>query len=290
MSLLVSLNGGLGNLLFQLAAARTARYVTPNVALIEMTPGLFGRLQQYIGEIEIPLASKLQHQIFASSGSEWDCPKHHFTKALRYVFRPLMLEPIPAFTGIPQSFRRMTHVLDGYFQHPDWYRGQVARICAELVQNRPALLPQELSGVVAVHLRRSDYVRQGWDLKPAFYRAVVDRINSLQGVERVMILSDDAMVEELFALQVQASGLTVVDKGVFGPSSARRDFYLLAASQTLFLSNSTFSWWAAQLRFHSDPGNDRLIYCPNPWMPDGSGQLLQNPSWIGINAVYEVDS
>lgn len=290
MGFLVSLNGGLGNLLFQIAAARTARDSTPNVALIEMTPGLFGRLKQYIGEVEIPLASEFQHQIFASSRSEWEAPKRQFAKACRYVFRPLLVETIPAFDGIPHPIRRLTHVLDGYFQHPDWYRGQVARICAELVQTRPTSLPEELPGVVAVHLRRSDYVRQGWDLKPAFYRAVVDRINSLQGVERVMILSDDAMVEELFALRVQASGLTVVDKGAFGPPSARRDFYLLAASQTLFLSNSTFSWWAAQLRSYNDPGKSRFVYCPKPWMPDGSGQFLHDPSWFEINAVYDGDS
>ena len=281
----ISLNGGIGNLLFQLAAARTLHAMGYRVSLVEMNPGLYSRLATYVGNIDIPLAGRRTHHLISSRLVGESTRISSASKIASYLIPPICIEELEFDAPIPNVINLRTRVLNGYFQNQEWYYSQTEKICSAIESNRPARIPQSLDGVVGVHLRRSDYVRLGWDLSESYYLEVLNKIRST-GRENVIVVSDDQLTESLFITRLRAIGFNSVEKNKFMPSSALRDFYLLSASEHIYMSNSTFSWWSAKLHDHIRPNANDQIHCPDRWLPDGRGENLIAEGWDLIGASF----
>ena len=283
MTILVSLNGGIGNLLFQICAARQLSNSGREVRLLERTAGLYERAQQYIGDIELRRASSIDSYIYSDQLENGSVSHSRFVRLLARGVR-LVSTQTTAFDEVrPDRLKRRSRFLDGYFQHPSWYSSEVSRVTEQLRLNRPSDLPESLNGVAGIHIRRSDYVRLGWELPNSFYREVSARIGDCSEISSAIVASDDQLVEELFSERLRSTGLNVIDKAQFGAPGARRDFYLLSASEQFFMSNSTFSWWSAKLHQQSRSHKDGQIHCPEPWLPSGRGSHLIDATWDAIH-------
>lgn len=102
-------------------------------------------------------------------------------------------------------------------------------------------------GAVAVHVRRGDLLKKCNRVfavqSPAYYEQAARLVAERTGAERFFVFTDDpAWVRA----EVRLPGTTVLVSGSEG-ASAVDDFRLMARAAHVVMANSTFSWWAAWL-------------------------------------------
>ncbi len=177
--------------------------------------------------------------------------------------------------------------LAGYFQSWKYFTAAAAQIRTELTPP----LPQDdetralgewmqHSNAISLHVRRGDYVRNKKnselysECSPAYYRAALGR---LPAESPVMVFSDDpAWVRENLDLG-RKWRLASDRKSVSGLG----DLWLMTNARHHIIANSTFSWWGAWLKQLQG-----LTVAPKPWfrtkdMPDAD---LLPVDWLRLDA------
>ena len=255
----LNLDGGIGNLLFQYSAALKLQ-TQYKVSLQELTPGLIERLETYVGEID-PL------RLISSSGNR---------SLLKSNLGRLTTKWIPDFTPSELPYSKRVRLLKGYFQHSSWYGDSLQTVLEKIETKHQSDLISVPKNVTAIHLRRSDYVRLGWDLPMSYYENAISLHTSITEGP-VAIFSDDQIVSELFTNRLSAAGLTIYKDDHGRSPSALHDFLTIAKAQTIIMSNSTFCWWAVKLAQHTN--SEVVAYCPSTWLPDQKSNLLIDLTW-----------
>lgn len=147
-----------------------------------------------------------------------------------------------------------------------WQRERYARVAkAELrdLLGVSAERDERAIPIVAVHVRRGDYVRLGRALPSDWYRSALQAALERTGDAEIRIVSDDPQwCRENLDLGFPATT-------VHG-SSDLEDFRALADADTLVASPSTFAWWAGYL------GGVQVIY------PGGEFQCGVPKCWQAI--------
>lgn len=156
-------------------------------------------------------------------------------------------------------------LLLGFFQEPQWLELPTSDVVARLERHRgerPAKhLVRLVAGGTAVHVRRGDYVtsddarRTFGALNPSYYHSSLDKLQVK--IEDAIFFSDD--VEHVVNVFGVARGQ------VIGPRDTSDDFeslLLMSMASKLVIANSTFSWWAAELS-----GSRSKVCFPAPWFP-----------------------
>lgn len=276
VQLAINLDGGIGNLLFQYSAAITLqKRFGYEVTFIEITPGLNKRLETYIGKtgfatLECP----------PNSTSRFTTDKPFSRIAHKSMVNRVTTKWTPEFSICEAPFSKRVRYLKGYFQHPSWFAESKDLVLQKLDLNLKILnnnLPENLT---SIHLRRSDYVRLGWDLPLSYYESAIAFDEKIKEGP-VAIFSDDQIVSTLFEDRLLTAGIDVYKQESVSSQSALNDFVTISNSSRIVMSNSTFSWWAASLAKYSNPL--AKIYCPSTWLPTTGSEILIDPSWIQIN-------
>jgi hypothetical protein len=158
-------------------------------------------------------------------------------------------------------------ILNGYFQYYPALKEALPSICSEILKNGPVYPAQE---AVFLHIRRGDYVAKSdfhYLHGPEYY---------LKGIEilkpsHVHIFSDDIdWCKEQPWLQSLPNKTFIEEK-----DEIKSLFQMIACKQGAILANSTFSWWAAILS-----GNQNVVY-PSKWINQTVTDLFP-PTWIKI--------
>jgi hypothetical protein len=187
------------------------------------------------------------------------------------------LFPTYTSSGIGYDPALETHVLEnlifGYFQtykyleHPK-VRNLVDSLFLDSVSEWFEKCSSEMLEfpTISVHIRRGDYmnVQDSFGvLNSDYYNSAIEFTlkNSSIKYDRVLVFSDDfVLAKELF------SGLEISLPVQFAESpenSPEETLMLMAQSDALVISNSSFSWWAAQLGKKS-----KFVVYPSKWLRD----------------------
>ena len=167
---------------------------------------------------------------------------------------------IPEITSIPEEFL----YYHGYWLNPKWFRTYQDIFLKEL--SFPTLLPSDNQNTayasriietrsVAVHIRRGDYVKLGWQSKNDFY---------LQNVKKILVEHPDA-VFFVFSDDIdwcmqnrESMGLHLPSETMFVTGNTHGNNYidlqLMSMCNIMLLGRSAFGYLAMLL-------NKRLIYC-----------------------------
>ena len=263
------LNGGLGNQLFQFAAARALAlrletdvrldqrrllkrglrtYALDDFALNEQVSTICeGRLPEDRSKLRRTIA-----KIFAGKNADPTFREADFAYDARHA-------------DIQQSVR-----LDGYFQSYKYFAPYAEAIRsdltprldlrAEIEGKRSKLIPA--SSCVSMHVRRKDYTNPEISavhgvLHPDYYARALSVMNALLPDPPIIcVFTDDPQwVRDNLDLPPNARYISEQT------TSAFEDFILMSRCDHHITANSSFSWWGAWL----NPRSDKVVITPEQW-------------------------
>ncbi len=284
-TLIVSLMGGLGNQLFQYAAARRLAFVLGatlklDLAFLECDPKRHYRLGFF--NIGAPLAT-------STDVAPW---RTHdpLTRLWRLLDRQLPVrwragldEPATRFN--PEVLRATrARYMRGYWQSERYFADIADTVRAELTLRAPpstesAALASDMRAVhaVAVHVRRTDYV--GSTMHPpcteTYYRAAMAHLEARVASPHYFVFSDD--VEWGRTSLQSAHPLQFVTHN--GTERDYEDLWLMSHCRHHIIANSSFSWWGAWL----GRGPHQVVIAPQRWfgVPRDTRELLPS-SWLQL--------
>lgn len=228
-----------------------------------------GRLGNFLFEAAAMLAYAWDHDLEYSAPSESRDPKWH------PVYMPYLVHPgfepygrliVIKEVGMPyqelpfnEDWRGSNIQLQGYFQSEKYFKKYRERILAAF-RLRPA---EYLTGMVAVHIRRGDYLtiyKNGVPKHPPvssdWIRAQIEKFPGYA----FLFFSDD----------IEWCKKEYRDLPRCGFSEGRNEFEdlrLMSSCEHQICSASTFSWWAAWLNEHTS----KRIIIPKQWFSPGWG-------------------
>lgn len=138
--------------------------------------------------------------------------------------------------------------------------------------------------ILAIHLRRTDYLSQGDDkvggkdvsLPILYYKKCMERIKSID--EYLVIFVSDS-------IDYARESFGVKHNYRFEFNSEIIDFQVLLNADILIISNSTFAWWAAYL----NNKNNKVVFAPKYWLgfkvkeESPAGIMLPEWNWSEVS-------
>lgn len=275
----IHLLGGLGNQMFQYAAARVAaeRLGAPLMvhgeAGVRVTAEAFdqGRIAAEIGEV-FPAAVQsrtgvmLQAWREASGKAAYDAVlrelfPHHFTP------RELSMPNVRFFETYDERFWTLAPgaLLSGFFQSERYLTGAEARVrqwyqpapaIAERVDQLARTFPVDPAGMACIHVRRGDYLGERDGLAhPTLGRAV-----PLEYYERALAALPPGLKFAVFSddPDFTREHFRALDPWISPGESGAVDMLLMARCRYMVTANSSLSWWAGWL----NPRADKVVIAP----------------------------
>ena len=259
--IVVKLQGGLGNQLFQWAYGKSLSLKLDQPLYLDLSflnsfiPGITKR------EYELYYFDKIQDQIIQSL-SEYRLDNFRYQK----------------ITDNSNLYNN-THInyyLDGYFQNEKYFIE-----FQDLIKNQLQIKEHYLYTIsdiakqitecnsLSLHVRRTDYLLHDYHLPKGtqYYYAALEQIKSY---DKIFIFSDDiewCKANIKYHNSVFIENLTNI-----------QDLYLMSLCKNNIIANSSFSWWAAWL--NNNPG--KTVICPNSWFYAIDAKNFVPSSWIKI--------
>jgi hypothetical protein len=288
----VRLMGGLGNQLFQYAAARRIALVhgVPLKLDIAWFAGQRDRAYAlHALKIEEAFATPDElRQITGSSTSGIEKLLFHLRRRFRVGYgwtwiQERRLSPFDRRVAIARG----SVYLDGYWQSERYFDDIADTIHREFAIDVPgdgrALLDQmAATESVSVHIRRGDYVADPRKsaarsvCTPDYYRRCVTLFSERIANPHLFLFSDDP---RWVAANLRFEHPTTLVSTVPARPD-HEDLRLMSACRHHILANSSFSWWGAWL----NPVRGKLVLAPRRWMNDPrvDDRDVLPPGWIRV--------
>lgn len=292
MAVIVRLMGGLGNQMFQYAAARSLADRYQVELKLDLFDFEYHRLRRYeLGNFRIRAGIAGKDDV-RSLGmnivrlSLYGRLRHRFLPTLsKSVFREKTMAYDPKMESIA-----LPVYLDGYWQSERYFvfNRDVIRNDFQLTSqpdesNGEVLTRIKAVNAVSLHVRRSDYVTDSKTSKVLglcsldYYRNAVSYISEIVDRPHFFVFSDDhSWVQENLGFVTPRTIVTVnsSQNGVF-------DMMLMQCCKHHIIANSSFSWWGAWL----NSAHGKIVIAPKKWFVDDM-QLQTNDlipsSWIRL--------
>jgi hypothetical protein len=306
--IVVRLQGGLGNQLFEYAAARRLAESHRTSLAVDVSAYAGGRDKRHAGlegfarclmlfefctaarpasaedlhRLRDPfmISRKCSHRAVRALRRFWPgllLPRTHFRER-GYTFDPSVLE-------LPDNT-----YLDGYWQSEKYFRDIAGLIRSELQPRDPALLEYAEDylaklrnggrAVVAVHVRRGDFAfakevlrSTRVALRPLSLECVHECMRRF-GNDAVFLVFSDTEADRNWCRQnVRGTNLFFSER-----HSDMQDFVLMSRCDHHIIANSSFSWWAAWL----NPSRGKRIVAPRAWPRHGSSGFMDTRDLIPL--------
>lgn len=292
--IVVKLQGGLGNQMFQYAAGKALSEHSGKELKIDLS-----YLEQNKKQIEVFVSRPYELKLFPNIREDaGNFSTQNIGKAFRlftFLRKKKLLDVFTESTMAyePSFFRLKTPVLiDGFFQNEQYFLPFKSAILhafqfPSLSGKDPNnLILQDISHTmsVAVHVRRGDYLNnlilQHHGLcSKEYYTAAIERINKQYPGAKFYFFSDDiAWVKKELQQLVVHSFLVEGNEG----RNAWKDMLLMSKCKHQIIANSSFSWWGAWLNTNTE----KTVIAPEHWF---ANKVLQDQtkdicpsSWIRI--------
>lgn len=292
--LIIKLQGGLGNQMFQFAFASILAQKNKTKVVIEGS--IFERLEKTPGFTP----RKFELSIFDNQYdwvSESDVIEFHHLSKINKVRKKIGLnypkiynEPSLAFQSDALSIKSPVY-LKGYFQSYRYlvgYEGLIRKLFSFPVDtldeiNKEVLLKTKSTNSIAIHIRRGDYVSDkmtaeyhgscGLD----YYLEAIKLLASKNNNFTLVFFSDDSdWVKDQFRDLPYSKIFIDHNKN----EDSWKDMFLMSSCSHNVIANSSFSWWAAWL--NANP--EKKIIAPKKWFKtkDLNTQIVLPEGWIKL--------
>ena len=272
--LLVKLQGGLGNQMFQYAAAKgiskTNQHIYLDHQFLEKNDTDTGDFTarkyelQVFKNLKAYKANPRQLKLFRSSG--------FYYKFLRFFFKTAVIRQIEnEYVSFPQASGKTVNLyLDGYFQSEKYFKHLRKLLMKEFAFPPLDTVNEQLRNkiinapnAVSLHIRRGDYLKSPiiYDVHGliplSYYYKALNILRSKHPDLSLFIFSDDSNWAQ--------ANLNVPDTETYfvtGNQSGNswKDMALMSCCKHHVIANSSFSWWGAWLS-----QNNGDVFAPSNW-------------------------
>lgn len=281
--IIIRIQGGLGNQLFQYAAARNLAEqegAELKLDLLSFHSGQVRNLELSAFNFEPLQASLKEIKQFSRFPQLYRHNPVLFSKLGRHIYR----EPFYHFDSNFLNLKDPVY-LDGFFQSEKYFKAieDIIRkefiVKAELVKHLTEIINQwKDKETVSVHIRRGDYTQKKYLayhglLTAEYFNQSIKIISEKINHPHFCFFSDDINWVKK-NINITASHTFISDF----TKTAIEDFYLMSQCKHNIIANSSFSWWAAWL--NNNPKKN--IIAPQKWFneaPHNTKDLIPN-GWI----------
>lgn len=269
MNVAIKIRGGLGNQLFQYAAAKSI--ALDNDSKLFLDVGWFNSNQERIYELP-NFNIQYDEKVFFSKAYNFIFKKYAFlrydnnAKMLLNIFKEKSLN----FQSEVQKIKSSIY-LDGYFQSEKYFIRHENEIRKNLqfsvgVCDGESIFEDQISESesVSIHIRRGDYVtnKEVADfhglLEMDYYNQSIDFIKSKVEKPVFFVFTDDPdWVVENFSRRL-AFTLVRHNQAV---NAGIRDLRLMSLCKHNIIANSSFSWWGSWLNVN----HKKIVISPKKW-------------------------
>jgi hypothetical protein len=284
--------GGLGNQLFQYAAARSLAIQLGKDLLLDISAFEFYSLHNGFELFRIFHIDKKVadfSDIHRVLGWQAFSPVRNLLLSSKFSYlrnKQFVVEPHFQYW---EDYKRITHdvYLSGYWQSENYFFDVAAQIREDFtfrlpMQNDIAELAVQISNVnsVSLHVRRGDYIKNTATYALCsidFYKAAIQYIAERVEHPHFYIFSDDiAWVKNNLKMDFSHHYVDF-NHG----SESYNDMRLMSLCQHNIVANSSFSWWGAWLNSNSE----KIVVAPRYWFANGSDTADMFPSsWVVLGS------
>ena len=284
--IVLKMSGGLGNQMFQYAAAlqlatRVSTEIKFDLSDYTFHPDRHFSLDVFgIQKLEYrqiwPLRMMTNFRLFRRLG--WDQIQPSFK---------VYLEPHFHYDPNFENLRDQTYMI-GYFQTEKYFsniREQLRKTFRFQIKKQDLTMFFEkkirTTNAVSLHIRRGDYVSNPKALEfhglmsNEYYSSAIKKVQELRGQCTFFVFSDDSDWAKNWATHHLPKDSIIVSSAETHDSD---EMYLMSLCRYHIMANSSFSWWASWL--NENP--DKLTIAPQSWFKDKSYKTddLYIPQWI----------
>ena len=289
--IIVRLTGGLGNQMFQYAAARSVADRHGVRLELDITDYKHHKLRRYeLGDFTIraEIASKDDIESLGVDTTRLSLFGRFKRRLLPSSSNTVYRERSLSYDSGVESIVPPMY-LDGYWQSERYFTLNEDVIRRDFSSAYPLNEPNsnilaqiQAVNAVSLHIRRGDYVsdlrtnRMHGICSLDYYRSAIDYISGKVTQPHFFIFSDDhSWVQRNFYFVSPSIFVTVnsSDMGVL-------DMILMQQCKHHIIANSSFSWWGAWL----DPSSDKIVVAPKRWFNDLRFETkdLVPSSWVRL--------
>ena len=277
--------GGLGNQLFQWAAANYYARTTKNTTILDLTycSDRFKVHKSSISDLEFNAAFVLPIEInsnlITTYGSEWLASRSRYLNKARNVIQDRY---IVRTTGYIEDLEyKNPKSLRGYFQTYKYLENLSKNPMQAVLSAKNTYPSVRDSDEVAIHIRRGDYLA----LKDSFgvlsnqyYLMAIDRLKAIVTPSKIVIFSNDIQAAESLAKEIGPVACVYQSNILASDASILIE---LSGFNYIITANSSYSWWAASLN------NKKTVVYPKPWFRSlEQPRDLIPPDWISCVASW----
>jgi hypothetical protein len=270
--ILVKLQGGLGNQMFQYAAAKglaaEKELVFLDYAALEKnnidTPYFTAR------KYELGIFDNLQFGQSSPFLTNLCTSRSLLFKGLRKIVKTAVIKDTadgnPGFGKQPTS---TYYYLDGFFQSENYFKNIKSQLFAEFsfpaLNGRSEMMKNNIistNNAVGIHVRRGDYLKPAVAafhgiLPLSYYQQARDKIESFITNPHYFVFSDDPeWCKNNFSFLRNAVTFVALDS-----PDKWEDMYLMSLCKHNIIANSSYSWWAAWLNANVE----KVTISPKNW-------------------------
>ena len=286
----VLLTGGLGNQLFQTAAAYHIRAVTKRETVMVRGANSYSKynhgsqVEKLISNIAVEgngekanLLIRLDRKFIRSS--------HVYAEFRRIqVNQQLGFDP-------DLTVKKHTNELRGYFQSyvyaeslREIYQDSVSRYLSSSPLNID-LQGASTADPVSLHMRRGDYetLRTTFGvLDFEYYENALEELNAHEKIKEIWVFSDD--ISKALTILSRSRFLKFMNFQIASSLGEIDSLVAMSLCRRHIIANSTFSWWGA---FLTD--GQRKVIAPDKWFRNGEDphKLIPN-NWMRIESKWEL--
>ena len=244
-----NLKGGLGNMLFQIAAVKAFSY-KKNIDC--SFPNFYNHLSYLNQEIEHNKNLNYAEQYSSFLKLNTKIPSNNI-QSYSYPFEYI------SFVPSEDNF-----FVDGFFQSEKYFKQFKHQILNEFKSNKKIqnyiknkynfLLENKTT--ISVHIRRGDYVRFN-NMHPCqsveYYDKAIHEIEKKTTFDNIIVFSDD----------IKWCKDNLKFKNMFFIENEKDyiELFLMCYCNHNIISNSSFSWWGAWM----NENKDKIVICPSNW-------------------------
>jgi len=273
--IIVKLVGGLGNQLFQYAAARGLAHARGDTFKLDTSFFVGQSLRSYrLCHYNIPENFAMPAEVAHFTGDALPPLRRRcflVSQRLKPYYRRALFSERRLLRFDPHILDAPANVyLNGYWQNERYFanvRDELRRefTLKDALNSQSQSVAQQVATTVSVglHIRRGDYVTNAQTSRVHgvcdldYYRRCVDLLAAQCLLPHFFVFSDDP---EWVSRNLRLSyPMTLVRHN--GPDGDHEDLHLMSLCQHFILANSTFSWWAVWLS--NSP--HKLVYAPKRW-------------------------